>query len=66
MVDIGIALENARRSTKTNASIVASGHARRRLRISGVVSSTSPSRRNVITRMLGDGGRSMRVIVALS
>ena len=35
-------------SANTSASMVASGQARRRLRISGVVSSTSPSRRSAI------------------
>ena len=39
----------------TSTSIVASGQARRRLRISGVVSSTSPMRRSVTTRMRGLG-----------
>ncbi len=44
----------------TSTSIRASGQARRRLRISGVVSSTSPSRRSATTRMRGFAGRSSR------
>jgi hypothetical protein len=40
----------------TSASIVASGKARRRLRISGVASSTSPMRRKETTRIRGLAG----------
>src|SRR6516225_12094893 len=40
----------------TRTSTVASGRARRRLRISGVVSNTSPKRRSVMTRIFGLAG----------
>ena len=42
--------------SNTSTSIAASGYARFRLRISGVVSSTSPSRRSATTRMRAGAG----------
>jgi hypothetical protein len=49
---------------KTSASIVASGQARRRLRINGVVNRTSPRRRSEMTRMRGRAGSSIGVMKA--
>src|SRR5215831_15573802 len=47
----------------TSMSSVARGNPRRMVRMSGVVSSTSPRRRSVITRMRGRSGSSRLVIV---
>src|SRR5262249_47126221 len=50
-------------SRNTSMSSLARGNPRRMVRRSGVVSSTSPRRRSVITRMRGRSGRSRLVIV---
>src|SRR5271163_4352093 len=51
---------------KTSASIEAAGHARLTLRMSGVVSSTSPSRRSATTSTRGLSGKASGFIAAPS
>src|SRR6516164_7315905 len=59
----GLPLRMSSVSRNTNMSSVARGNPRRMVRMSGVVSSTSPRRRSVITRMRGRSGSSRLVIV---
>src|SRR5215469_9780400 len=61
----GLPLRMSSVSRNTSMSSVACGNPRRMVRMSGVVSSTSPRRRSVITRMRGRSG-SERVVIAMS
>src|SRR6516225_5055833 len=61
----GLPLRMSSVSRNTSMSSVACGNPRRMVRMSGVVSSTSPRRRSVITRMRGRSGSS-RVVIAMS
>src|SRR5215813_8364646 len=59
----GLPLRMSSVSRNTSMTSLARGNPRRMVRMSGVVSSTSPRRRSVITRMRGRSGRSRLVIV---
>src|SRR6516165_6884671 len=61
----GLPLRMSSVSRNTSMSSVACGNPRRIVRMSGVVSSTSPRRRSVITRMRGRSGSS-KVVIAMS
>src|SRR6516164_6426038 len=61
----GLPLRMSSVSRNTSMSSVACGNPLRMVRMSGVVSSTSPRRRSVITRMRGRSG-SERVVIAMS